>query len=233
MAVIIYEQVFEDIKYKIISGALKPGDMIHSESSLSKEYGASRMTVRKGLAMLMESGYLYSVPGKGNFVCQPNKQKHILEFNETDVINQNAVRTQLLEVNIIPATKKLVKLLSLEKNQKVIVIRRLFYSKNEPFAYDIKYLPFDKGKPIVEEIIHYATFPEIVGSFAPVFSVRNELTISVKEAEELESEILKVRAGHPILVIEQRIFENENKPAGWGQIFYRGEYCRLHAVSHI
>ncbi|MEL7654919.1 MAG: GntR family transcriptional regulator [Bacillota bacterium] len=233
MAVTIYEQVFEDIKNNINKGIIKPGDMIPSESSLSKEYNASRMTIRKGLFLLTEGGYIYSVPGKGYIVCQPNKQKHILEFDEIDVISQNAVRSQLLEVNIIPATKELKKLLALDNNQKVIIIRRLFHSKKEPFAYDVKYLPFDKGKPIIEEIIEYANFPEIVASYTPIFSVRNELTISVKEAGEKEVEFLKVREGYPILVIEQRLYEDENKPAGWGQIFYRGEYCNLRAVSHI
>lgn len=233
MASTIYEQVVEDIKLKINSGILKPGEMIPSESSLSKEYSATRMTIRKGLSLLTEGGYIFSVPGKGYFVCEPDKNKHILHFNEMDIINEHVVRTQLLEVNIISPTKELMKQLRIEKNQKVVVIRRLFHARKEPFAYDIKYLPFDKGKPIVEEIIQYATFPEIVAGRTSLFSVKNELTIWVKRAQGDEMNFLKVEEGHPLLVIEQKLFGNENKPMGWGQIFYRGEYCHLHAVSTL
>jgi len=48
----VYITIVEDLKKKIIGGELKPGDAIDSETTLCKEYGASRMTVRKGLAIL-------------------------------------------------------------------------------------------------------------------------------------------------------------------------------------
>ncbi|MCR4435735.1 MAG: GntR family transcriptional regulator [Eubacteriales bacterium] len=231
MASTIYEQVVEDIRSKINKGILKPGEMIPSESSLCKEYNTTRMTVRKGLALLTEGGYIYSVPGKGSFVCEPDHNRHILHFNEMDIIKEHADRTQLLEVNIISPTEELIKQLQLKRKQKTVVIRRLSYSQREPFAYDIKYLPYDKGKPIVEEVIQYATFPEIVAARMSLFSVKNELTIWVKKAQGEEIKFLKTEEGHPLMVIEQKLFDDGNKPVGWGKIYFRGEYCHLHAVS--
>ena len=233
MAATIYERVFEDILLKINTGVLKPGSLLSSESRLAKEYTSTRTTIRKGLSLLTESGYIYSIPGKGYLVCEPNNNKHILNFNEMDLINEHSIRTQLLEVNIISPTKELMKQLQIEKTKKIVVIRRLFHSRKEPFAYDIKYLPFDKGNPIVEEVIQYATFPEIVARRASLFSIKNELKIWVKKAQGDEVKFLKVDEGHPLMVVEQRLFENENKPIGWGQIFYRGEYCHLHAISTL
>lgn len=233
MASTIYEQVVEDIKLKINKGILKPGEMISSESSLSKEYNTSRTTIRKGMALLTEGGYVYSIPGKGYIVCEPDNNKHILHFNEMDIINEHAVRIQLMEVNIISPSKELMKHLRIEKNQKIVIIRRLFHSRKEPFAYDVKYLPFDKGKPIVEEVIQYATFPEIVAGRTSLFSIKNELKIWVKKAQGEEMKLLKVDEGHPLMVIEQKLFGIENKPMGWGQIFYRGEYCHLNAISSL
>ncbi|MCR4435739.1 MAG: GntR family transcriptional regulator [Clostridiales bacterium] len=198
MASTIYEQIVQDIRFKINRGALKPGGMIPSESSLCREYNTTRMTVRKALALLTEGGYIYSVSGKGSFVCEPDHNRHILHFNE---------------------------------KQKTVVIRRLSYSQREPFAYDIKYLPYDKGKPIVEEVIQYATFPEIVAARMSLFSVKNELTIWVKKAQGEEIKFLKTEEGHPLMVIEQKLFDDGNKPVGWGKIYFRGEYCHLHAVS--
>lgn len=233
MSNLIYEQVFEDIKSKINSAILKPGELIPSENSLSREYSTTRMTIRKGLALLTEGGYIYPVPGKGYFVCTPNNNKHILHFNEMDIINTHVFKTQLLEVNIILPNRDLMKHLKLERNQKVIIIRRLFHSKKEPFAYDVKYLPFDKGKPLVEEVIQYATFPEIVASRTTLFAVKNELKIWVKKAQGDEMKFLKTGEGEPLMVIEQKLFGNENKPMGWGQIFFKDKYCYLHAISSL
>jgi GntR family transcriptional regulator len=51
MGLPIYLQIVEDIKEKINTGELKPGDAIYSENTLCKTYGASRMTVRKGFSI--------------------------------------------------------------------------------------------------------------------------------------------------------------------------------------
>jgi len=233
LALTIYEQVAEDIKFKINQGIIKPGYKLPSETDFAREYNTTRMTIRKGLTLLTEGKYIYSVPGKGYYVCKPDNNKHILYFNEMQIINEYSVGTKLLEVNIIPPTKELIKKLGLEHKQKLVIIRRLFHARKEPFAYDIKYLPFDKGKPVVEEIIQYATFPEIVTSMAPLFSVKKELEIFVQKAKGEELKYLKVEEGHPLMVVEQLLYGNENKPIGWGQIFYRGEYCHLHAVSTL
>jgi len=233
LALTIYEQVAEDIRKQIKSGSLLPGDRLPSESEFTQMYKTTRMTIRKGLTLLSEGRFIYSVPGKGYFVCQPDSNRHLLNFNEMEMIREHVTRTQLLEVNIVAPSRDLVKKLRLEKNQKVVLIRRLFYARKEPFAYDVKYLPFDKGKPLVEEVIHYATFPEIVASRATLFALKNQLDIYAKKAAVPESDCLMISAGQPLLVIEQTLFDGSNKPVGWGQIFFRAEYGRLHAVSAI
>ena len=55
----VYTKIAEEIKRRINKGELKPGDIITSENMLCKEFGASRMTVRKGLAVLASEGYLF------------------------------------------------------------------------------------------------------------------------------------------------------------------------------
>jgi len=63
MIVPVYTQIVKTIKEKINSGELRPGDIIDSENALSREFGASRVTVRKGLAILVNEGYIYSIYG--------------------------------------------------------------------------------------------------------------------------------------------------------------------------
>ena len=128
MGLPIYLQIVEDIKEKINTGDLKPGDAIYSENALCKTYNASRMTVRKGLAILASEGYIYSIPGKGNFVQEPDSSIYTLYYDEMNNLINSVDKTKLLEVNIIMPPYKLINSLQITKNKKVIMIRRLFYT---------------------------------------------------------------------------------------------------------
>jgi DNA-binding LacI/PurR family transcriptional regulator len=67
---IFYKTIQEDIKNKIISGELKPGDRIPSERKLCDIYSASRTTIRKAIDELVANKYLIRKHGKGTFVFE-------------------------------------------------------------------------------------------------------------------------------------------------------------------
>lgn len=52
--------------------------------------------------------------------------------------------------------------LEIPENKHVIVVKRVFVSDGVVKAYDVKYIPYYRGIPIVEKEIRYATFPEMV-----------------------------------------------------------------------
>lgn len=232
MGLPIYLQIVEDIKEKINSGELKPGDPIYSENTLCKNYNTSRMTVRKGLAILVNEGYIYSIPGKGNFVQEPDSSIYTLYYDEMNNLINSVDKTKLLEVNIIMPPYKLIDSLQITKNKKVIMIRRLFYTDEEPVAYDVKYLPYYKGMPIVEKEIRYATFPEMVSKSTSLFAIRKELVISVQMPDEELSKHLNIyNTELPLMVIEQKLYDIDNKPMGLGITYFRGDYCKLYAEA--
>ena len=58
---------------RIRTGVLKPGMPIPSETSLMQEFGVARVTVRKAVAALRDSGYVRTVHGMGSFVSEPSE----------------------------------------------------------------------------------------------------------------------------------------------------------------
>ena len=64
----LYEQVLKELKGKIVSGVYKKGDLLPSEKELIEEYGVSRITVRKTLALLAEMGFVETSKGRGSVV---------------------------------------------------------------------------------------------------------------------------------------------------------------------
>ncbi|SHE89879.1 GntR family transcriptional regulator [Alkalibacter saccharofermentans] len=227
----IYLTIVENIKTKINSGEIKPGDMIKSENALCEEYDVSRMTVRKSLTVLASEGYIYSVPGKGNFVNEPNQDKYILYFNEMNSIEGSIEDTQLLDVNIVKPTLEIIFNLQIPENKRVVLIRRVFINEGNPVAYDIKYIPYYRGMPIVEKEIHYATFPEIVSKKKSLFAINKELKIKVQKPDGKLKGILGIEDTEPVMVIEQKLLDEGNKPIGWGITYFKGDFFQLQAVS--
>jgi GntR family transcriptional regulator len=227
----VYVKIFDDIKLKINSAELKPGDAIDSETTLCKEYGTSRMTVRNGLAMLVNEGYIYSIPGKGNFVKKPEHNKYNLYYDEMNNAINSVDKTKLLEVNIILPDEKLADSLQITKNKRVIMLRRLFYTEGKPIAYDVKYLIYNKGTPIVEKEIEYASFPEMLSKSVSLFTLKKDLLISAQIPDQDIKRYLEIREDLALLVVEQKLYNLENKPMGLGTTFYRGDYIKLEGTG--
>jgi len=64
----VVEQVMEQIKALIASGAYKPGDKIPTELELSESFGVGRSSIREAIKIFNYMGVLRSQAAKGTFV---------------------------------------------------------------------------------------------------------------------------------------------------------------------
>lgn len=227
----VYLKIFEEIRNQINSAELKPGDTIPPETALCKQYGTSRATVRNGLALLFNEGYIYSIPGKGNFVKAPQHNKYTVYYDEMNNSFSSVDDTKLLEVNIISPDEPLANKLQISKFKNVIIIRRVFFSEGESIAYDIKYLPYVKGMPLVEKEIEHATFPEMMSKSIPPFAMKKNIRIYAQTPNEELKSLLNINGQLALLVVEQTLFDSENKPIGLGITYFKEDYIKLEGVS--
>ena len=68
-------RLVEDLKRKILSGEIRPGDKLSSENELAREYELSRQTVRKAMDILRGEGFIYAEHGRGTFCSDMVKQE--------------------------------------------------------------------------------------------------------------------------------------------------------------
>ena len=68
----IYEQIFDQLKSQIISGALREDEALPSIRSLAKDLRISVITTKRAYEELERAGFLYTVAGKGSFVAPKN-----------------------------------------------------------------------------------------------------------------------------------------------------------------
>ncbi|HUC27056.1 MAG TPA: GntR family transcriptional regulator [Streptosporangiaceae bacterium] len=66
----LYRQIADDLRRKIESEELQHGMRLPTEDQLMISYHASRNTVRGALRELTTGGLVYTLHGKGTFVCQ-------------------------------------------------------------------------------------------------------------------------------------------------------------------
>lgn len=84
----IYEQLIESIKVGIISGQLEADERLPSVRELATSLLVNPNTIQKAIRRLEHEGFVYTVPGKGNYVMRLNaalireeKEKLIDEIN--------------------------------------------------------------------------------------------------------------------------------------------------------
>ena len=70
----IYEQIADQVKEQIMSGALPAGEALPSMRLLAKELRISVITTKRAYEELEKDGFLENVPGKGCFVAPQNRE---------------------------------------------------------------------------------------------------------------------------------------------------------------
>ena len=69
-----YEQIADQVREQILSGALSAGDALPSMRVLAKELRISVITTKRAYEELERDGFLDNVPGKGCFVAPQNRE---------------------------------------------------------------------------------------------------------------------------------------------------------------
>lgn len=94
----IYEQVKDSMRRAIITGVMKPDEKLPSVREAAAELAINPNTIQKAYRELESEGYIYSVPGKGNFVgeCCEAKEIRKAEFFE----QLDAAVAELAQLNV-------------------------------------------------------------------------------------------------------------------------------------
>ncbi len=68
----IYDQIYTQIKNRILTGELAEGEPLPSIRSLAKELRISVITTKRAYDELEQEGFIYTVAGKGCYVAEKN-----------------------------------------------------------------------------------------------------------------------------------------------------------------
>jgi len=66
-----YRRIAESLRLRIVSGQLAEDKQLPTETELTKQFGASRNTVREAIKELINLGLIETRPGQGTYVTRP------------------------------------------------------------------------------------------------------------------------------------------------------------------
>ena len=73
----VYRQLAAILRARILSGRIAPDHVLPSENRLEQEFGLSRNTSRRAIAVLRDEGLVVTVPGRGTYVVpEAELRKH-------------------------------------------------------------------------------------------------------------------------------------------------------------
>jgi len=233
-----YLQVKDLLQLRIERGEMKTGEKLPSETELCRELNVSRTVIRQSLHELEQLGLIRKRKGKGSFVSE-NKtvlaaSVFLPEFLWHDE-NENANSSiRILTKEIIPARAEVVAVLSINENDPVMRIQRLYCHSEEPVILTESLLPELTFTQLVDEDLLWPT--RYLNNIQGVNRFDHaDHYLEVAYAGKTEARLLQISTRLPLLKSTTYSFNEENTPIAVDTTFLRSDRVRLRGtiIRHI
>jgi GntR family transcriptional regulator len=236
-----YQQIADQLRAQIGTGALGPGQRLPSEPDLALQYAASRNTVRLAIALLTNQGLVESRQGLGTFVHEPAKPfTALLSRVRAAPVEQHA--SAGLPV-VSPATdeSEMVRLvvetgqadqdvaakLSIQPGDPVVIRYSRYVIGAVPWQLISSYYPSDlAGGTALQQAgpIDGGSIRMLAELGYPQQGFVDEIGARMPDAREWE--FFQLPSGTPVVVVNRTSFSSE-RPIRLTSYIYRGDRVRL------
>ncbi|MFT6764109.1 MAG: GntR family transcriptional regulator [Candidatus Aldehydirespiratoraceae bacterium] len=188
-----YQEIADELRARL-SGA-SVGSVLPSESAMSIEFKASRVTIRRALELVRDDGLIAARQGFGWYVAgEPVRQSlQSLGTIESQVENIGKISERKIEEFAFEvASDRVRKILDTEQ---VLRVKRVNLADGEPFAVVTVWCPADLGATFSRRDVERRPFYELLD-----VKLRGATqTIGADLANAADAKLLDVPAGAPLL----------------------------------
>lgn len=180
-------QIAADLRARIMSGDLAPGEQIPSTPQLEERYGASNPTIQSALKALKDEGFLTSHRGKGVYVR--DKQPFTVDVSPYIEPSPGGYSYDLLEVSEVRPTGDIARELDLGADGFAVLRRRLLRLDGEPVELDWSYYPLDivAGSPLTQQQKIRGGAPRVLAELGyPQREMVDTVSVRMPTTEEVE-----------------------------------------------
>ena len=218
-----YLQIADDLRARILSGELAPGEKLPPEHELQATYGGvSRDTLRKALGVLRSEGRIAAVRGQAWWV---RAKAPVLRFGLDQLAGQVEVPEAEVHVTTGAAPREVARRLELREGETVLVRRQRMLADKQPVQLATSYLPLrliggarakqgpDWAHARLEELgYRVARFTEQVTARMPLPDEAAELGLG---------------EGTPVLQVARTIYTEDGQPLEAHELILRADRYEL------
>ncbi|NWN95592.1 MAG: GntR family transcriptional regulator [Bacillus sp. (in: Bacteria)] len=204
-----YEMISQEIKRRILEKEYPYDAPIPDEITLAKEFGCSRMTMKKALDMLVMDGLLYRKRGHGTFIVKSAVDNHLVNVGATESLGlTNLLKNKEIKSHTIcfevmfPPTEQIASRLSITMQTPVYHIIRLRIVEGEPYVLEETYMPSELIRGITDEVLQSSIYNYIQNTLQLTIAGCHR-KIRADKPNELDKKYLKCASEDPILEVEQ------------------------------
>jgi GntR family transcriptional regulator len=225
------EQVMANIKERIADNGFEDG-RIPPETELASDLGVSRTTIRDALSRLEHEGRIYRRQGAGTFVNEQGLQiksrlEEIWSYEQVLEDHGYTPSVRVLAEETIVADAETVDVLSLDEDDTVLVLEKLFLEDEDPVILTINRIP----SRIFSDTEHAADEATPVYEFLELHCGR---TLSYYLSEiipvSLDKELAKklgVAPGTLAVSFDEIGFDQNNEPVVRATSYFRDDLLRF------
>lgn len=221
-----YYQIASLLREKIEGGEFAPGARLPGEIELAKNFGVSRVPVRRALSLLENEGMLSRHRGRGTFVLEKEfvPKAPILSGVIEDYVTTGLQGTLgLLSMERVPAPPKALEFFEIPEGEILMLIRRLRKVEGMPYSYVMNYLPIATAAEIPIADLKIRTMVSILEERMGISFQVIQQTIEAKSADSEIAAQLSVETTSPVMYVETFVRSEEGNPIQFSRTFYRGD----------
>jgi GntR family transcriptional regulator len=236
-------QVERRIEDLLLQGRYKAGDRIPPEAELVGTLGVSRVTVRAGLARLVERGLLERRRGSGTFLVRPPGGARLqsgLERLETYTVHAGRLGLKLgsedLRIVAVGAGPDEAAALEIPEGSPLIKVSRVLLVEGKRAAWMVDVVP--------EDVVGYEEVRErfrpdamvldlLVSGGIPVGFSQMFIEAVMIGPEDLVGEKLGLRSHSAALSLTQTMYLTDGRPVQWSRDTFLPGHLNLHVVREL
>ncbi len=224
----LYQRVAEALRAELVG--LATGAALPSEAALGARFRVSRITVRRALDVLAQSGLVVRRQGSGTFVAAPRVAERLGVLHSwTQAMRALGLEPRTVECTIVRAEPPpwVSAALGLEAAETVWRVQRLRYAGDGPLCLMADYLRPRYVPDLEERGLDGESLYETLERGYGLRLARVEDTVSAREASAVEAGLLGVVAGAPVLHVARltyvRVDPQADEPLGAATVVSRAD----------
>jgi DNA-binding GntR family transcriptional regulator len=229
----LYYQVSTQLQEMIESGGLPVGSRLENEIDLADSLGVSRPTLRRAISYLVEQGLLVRRRGIGTQVVQPKVRRPIELSSLYDDLRKSgrSPRTQVLSLEVRPATDALALTLGIAEGAPVAHLDRLRYDGEEPLALMHNVIPVDVLRLEAPDLEAHGLYHLLRAAGAEPRMATE--TIGARAATSAEARTLADSRGAPLLTMSRTAWDADRRAVEYGSHVYRASRYSFTLSVHV